>query len=182
MSEVEPQYEDARRAAFDRMVGEYEGPLLRYVARLVRNPDVAQDIVQDTLVRLCRHWKEDLTPCPRLSGWLYRVAHNCAIDQVRRVARRHELPAEQSEDELRDAPAPPTAPPELSEAAERAGRALVVLNVREQQLVILKVYEEKSYKEISAITGLSVGNVGYILHHAMKKLARALRNGEHGTA
>lgn len=51
----------------------------------------------------------------------------------------------------------------------------MILNHREQQLVILKVYEEKSYREISGITGLTVGNVGYILHHAMKKLARHLR-------
>jgi DNA-directed RNA polymerase specialized sigma24 family protein len=42
-------------------------------------------------------------------------------------------------------------------------------------MVILKVYEEKSYKEISEITGLSVSNVGYILHFAMKKLAEELK-------
>ena len=43
------------------------------------------------------------------------------------------------------------------------------------QFTKLKVYEEKSYKEIGEITGLSTGNVGYILHHAMKKLAKELR-------
>ena len=41
--------------------------------------------------------------------------------------------------------------------------------------MILKVYEEKSYREISEITELTEGNVGYILHHAMKKLAKMLK-------
>ena len=59
----------------------------------------------------------------------------------------------------------------ISEGAERATVALASLPLREQQLVILKIYEEKSYKEISEITGLTVSNVGYILHHAMKKMA-----------
>ena len=49
------------------------------------------------------------------------------------------------------------------------------MSLREQQLVILKVYEEMSYKEISEITDLTVSNVGYILHHAMRKMADALK-------
>ena len=42
--------------------------------------------------------------------------------------------------------------------------------------MVLKVYEEHSYRKISQITGLSEGNVGYILHHAMKKLSAALKD------
>jgi RNA polymerase sigma-70 factor (ECF subfamily) len=61
--------------------------------------------------------------------------------------------------------------------ALRARSALRSLSPREQQLVILKVYEEKSYREISEITGLTSGNVGYILHHAMRKMAQLLKKG-----
>ena len=64
----------------------------------------------------------------------------------------------------------------FTDAGEQAAVALQTLSLREQQLVILKVYEEKSYREISDITGLTVSNVGYVLHHAMKKLARELKN------
>ena len=52
------------------------------------------------------------------------------------------------------------------------------MSERERQLVILKVYEEKSYNEISEITGLTSSNVGYILHHAMKTLAAILRKSD----
>jgi len=62
-----------------------------------------------------------------------------------------------------------------SEAAATAAEALSILSDRERHLVTLKVYEEKSYREIADITGLSIGNVGFILHGAMKKLARHLK-------
>ena len=109
-----------------------------------------------------------------MSNWLYRVVHNCAVDHVRKIARRSLLhkraAAEQDQtvdpDRGRDFA--------VSDQASRAAAALQTLDLRERQLVVLKVYEEKSYKEISAITGLSTGNVGYILHHAMRKLARVL--------
>jgi len=63
----------------------------------------------------------------------------------------------------------------ISDEAARAVKALHTLSLRDQQLVILKIYEGKSYKEISDITELTVSNVGYILHHAMKKMAKELK-------
>ena len=67
---------------------------------------------------------------------------------------------------------------EISDRAENAAEALSRLSDRERQLVVLKVYEEKSYKEIAEITGLTVGNVGFILHTAIKKLAAMLATKE----
>jgi len=66
----------------------------------------------------------------------------------------------------------------VSESGHRAAQALRRLKDREQQIVILKVYEGKSYQEISEITGLTTGNVGFILHHAMRRLAECLREQE----
>lgn len=165
-----------RLAAFDKVVSTYEAALLRYAARLVNNGDAAQDIVQNTFVRLFKNWKDTLEPGPALSSWLYRVAHNCAVDHVRKESRRRLLHVRHA------ARNDPHVPPDrgsgfrISEEAARAAAALHSLSLREQQLVILKVYEEKSYREISDITGLTVGNVGYILHHAMKKMASLLRS------
>jgi RNA polymerase sigma-70 factor (ECF subfamily) len=160
---------------FEAVVAEYEGSLLRYAARLVGHGDAAQDVVQETFIRLFRSWDHELTPAPILANWLYRVAHNCAVDHLRRESRRelvHQGHARERDDFL---------PPDrgegfrISEAAEKAAGALEALTLRERQLVTLKVYEEKSYREISEITGLSEGNVGFILHHAMKKLATTLK-------
>jgi RNA polymerase sigma-70 factor (ECF subfamily) len=162
-------------AAFDAIVSEYEGPLLRYAARIVHHHDAAQNVVQDTFIKLFRNWKDDLTPCPKLSNWLYCVAHNCAVDHLRKEARHNLLHLRQARERKEFTEPDRGKGFGISEDAERAAEALRTLNLREQQLVILKIYEDKSYVEIGEITGLTVGNVGYILHHAMKKLAAELR-------
>lgn len=178
MSKVRKQSKAKRLAAFEAIVSTYEAQLLRYASRIVFDPDAAQDVVQNSFIRLFRKWEEPLEPCPRLSSWLYRVTHNCAVDHMRRESRRKLLHLRQAEE------APTCMPPNrgsgfrISEDAERAAAALQVLSLRERQLVILKVYEEKSYREISEIAGLTVSNVGYILHHAMRKLAAELNKAD----
>ncbi len=152
----------------------YESSLLRYAARVLNDPDAAQDVVQDSFIRLLRRWKGAMEPEGRMTNWLYRVVHNCAVDHVRKCARRsllHRRAAAEQEPAVQPDRGPDS---HVSDQAVRAAAALQALDLRERQLVVLKVYEEKSYKEISAITGLTIGNVGYILHHAMRKLARAL--------
>ncbi len=160
-----------RISAFEDVVNEYETPLLRYVTRIVSHHDVAENIVQETFIKLYKKWEDDLTPSSQISSWLYRVAHNMTVDYLRKESRKHSLHKRHAEQ------TPTYVPPDrgtgfrISESAANAAEALKKLSEREQQLVVLKVYEEKSYKEISNITGLSVSNVGYILHHAMKKMA-----------
>ncbi len=165
-----------RVKTFEAVVSEYEGALLRYAARILHDYDAAQDVVQDSFIKLFKNWKEELKPSPQVSSWLYRVVHNCAVDCLRKQSRRRLLHLRHA------AERPDTVPPNrgdgfrVSEEAANAANALQTLNLRDQQLVILKIYEEKSYKEISEITGLTVTNVGYILHHAMRKLAEVMRN------
>lgn len=160
-------------AAFENVVKHYEARLIRYAARIIGNDDVAQDVVQDVFVRLYRHWKDAFETSPALSGWLYRVTHNRAVDAVRRRARRAVIEKQHMHEQPEHVEPSPHGV-EHSQRA-RARRALKILDRREQQLVILKVFEEKSYREISEITGLKTGHVGYLLHHAMKKMAAELQ-------
>ncbi len=176
MAEKEKLTKEQRKAAFEALMLEYQAPLLRYASRLLCNSHVAQDIVQNAFIKLFKKWTDELVPSPKLSSWLYRVTHNCAVDYLRKETRHknlHSLFAEEID---------PTVKPNrgeafrISEEAAQAVNALHTLSTREQQLVILKIYEGKSYKEISEITELSVSNVGYILHHAMKKMAKELKS------
>lgn len=166
-----------KMADFERLVAEYESPLLRYAACMVRDTDAAQDLVQDAFIKLYRKWKDELKPSSRMSSWLYRVVHNRAIDYLRKESRRRELHRKQVKD-VDHIPADRGVWFRISEAAEKAAMALDQLSPREKQLVILKVYEEKSYREIAEIAGLTPTNVGYILHHAMKKMARIVDDGK----
>lgn len=161
---------DEKLAAYRRIVDAFEGVLLRYATRLTNNATSAQDVVQNAFVKFIRNWKGPLEVGGETSAWLYRVVHNEAVDYVRGESRLQKLHAEHGGECL----ARETPPPDPSDAALNAARALDALSPRERELVILKVYEEKSYKEIADITGLSVSNVGVILHGAMKKLAAKL--------
>lgn len=162
-------------AAFEAVVAEYEGPLLRYATRILQDAAGAQDVVQNTFLKMFKSWPDAMAPSPQLSSWLYRVAHNCAVDHVRKESKRHAIHLIHMKDREEIVPPDRGEGFQTSEATERIRKALGILNLRERELVILKVYEEKSYKEIAEITGLTGTNVGYILHHAMKKLSAALR-------
>lgn len=175
MKKEQKRAQARRLAAFEVVVSEYEAALLRYAGRILHNDNAAQDVVQNAFIRLFRRWEDDMTPSPKLSSWLYRVTHNCAVDYLRKESRRHLLHTRLAEEHAKFAPPDRGKAFRISEAAEGAAAALKTLKLREQQLVVLKVYEEKSYKEISEITGLTVSNVGYILHHAMKKMAAELK-------
>ncbi len=178
MSEADKDLKGARLAAFEKIFAEYESKLLRYAEQIVRNADTAQDIVQETFIRLIKSYREEFVSGSLISSWLYRVTHNCAVDHIRKHCKVQMVRIKQSEDDDSADDIVISTPPVSdgpSDEAEKAVTALRKLTIREQQLVILKVYEEKSYKEISEITGLTVTNIGYILHNAMKKLAIELR-------
>lgn len=153
------------------LVDEYEGALLRYVSRLMGSASYAEDVVQNTFLKFTRKWRKPFEVSPDASRWLYRVARNEALDHMRAESRRRRLHAEHGGEAMAQPTVPSAAP---SDKARSASDALGRLSDRERELVVLKVYEEKSYKEIAEITGLSVGNVGYILHNAMRKLAAIL--------
>ena len=160
-----------RLLAFEGVVGRYEAPLLRYATRLTNNAAHAEDVVQNALVKLARSWKGEFRDSPELSAWLYRTVHNEAVDLIRSEERRRRLHLEHGAEAMAR---PEEAPPAPGDDAEAAVRALDALSPRERQAVVLKVYGEKSYREIAAIMGISVDNVGVTLSGAMRKLAARL--------
>ena len=152
-----------------------ESPLLAYALRFVPEADMAQDLVQEAFLRL--HAQFDRVRTPR--SWLYRTVHNLALNLQRDRRRIVPLKPEPADD-------PPAAPEATDpqplpdeQIARWEGVGLVRLGLqsldpRSRELLTLKFNEELSYQEISARTGLTVGHVGYLLHHSLKALAAEL--------
>src|SRR5439155_27351420 len=113
----------------------------------------------------------------------YRTAHNQALNHLRDGSKIVPLKPVTMEEEPAgmDSIDPQPMPDEQIVRLEGIGLvrlSLETLDDRSQELIRLKFNEELSYKEISARTGLSIGNVGYILHHALNEIAQELaRNG-----
>ena len=173
MPSTDPSLDPRGEAAFAAVVDAYQGRLLRYAARLLGNASAAEDVVQRTFIKCAASWKGGLEPGDALSAWLYRIAHNEALDLLRRERRRGFLHRRKADEDrhLGDDVQRPAAPGGATDEALAAAEALRRLPDRDRLLVTLRVYEEKSYREIADITGLSVDNVGVTLHNALKKLA-----------
>ena len=169
-------YEETDRAAdLEVIMSQYEAPLLRYAARILNDPDAAQDVVQNTFIKLCKRWKDDAPPAKQLKGWLYRVTHNHAVDHIRRESRMRILHQAHAEEVATSYAPKQSRQLQKEDAMNLALQHLRKLKPEEQQVVLLRLQEGLSYKEISEVTKRSEGNVGCILHHAVKKLARSLK-------
>jgi len=167
--------EHKRRADFEALVAEQEAGLLRYAARVLGDGSAAKDIVQEAFARLFQQGRASRTATASPAAWLYRVTHNLAVDHIRRESRLRSLHSEHAAERQGTAPPIQRAVAEQRELAALVWRHLRTLKPREQQVVILRVDEGKSYREIAQIMDLSEGNVGFILHHALKKLSKSLR-------
>ena len=160
-------------SAFESLLDRYERTLLVYAARHLGRggEDGARDIVQEAFVKLIARCQE-LRSQESLAPWLYRVTRNLAIDRKRkddRMEKYHRLAA------TREQVAPPPSQAEREEAVQMVERKLHELPPNQRDVLILKIQEGRSYKEISAITGLTPSNIGYLIHHGLKRLAGDLR-------
>jgi RNA polymerase sigma factor (sigma-70 family) len=147
-----------------QVVDTFEGRLVRYAADLV-GPAMARDVVQDTFLRLCDQDRARVEA--HLAAWLFTVCRNRALEMRRKLKRQGPLDTEHEPE-----PTPQAADVAYlhQEALVRMRKALAALPERERELVRLKFDSELSYKEIAAVTGLSVTNVGFILHTAVRRM------------
>lgn len=167
-----------RMEQMEAIMAEFEAGLLRYAARIVGSDHHAQDVVQNAFIKLFRSWQPGMRPSARLKSWLYRVTHNEAIDLMRSESRRSLLHARHAEQTPSQACTNGIhCPGGNTEKIECVMAELRRLKPAERQVLLLRLEEGLSYDEIAAATGRTRGNVGSILHNAVKKLADRLQTG-----
>ncbi len=157
---------------------------LHAVAHRLVGPDDAEDIVMEVFLKA---WQA----LPRFDGrsslatWLYRIAHNCAMDWLRNRQRRREdvapLAGDASEDAWHRMADPAQQTPSLyliqTESARAVAHALERLPPEHRMTLLLRYADGLSYAEIAASTGVSIGTVMSRLFYGKRKL-RALLEGE----
>lgn len=154
------------------VVDRHAASLLRYAASIVRDEAGARDVVQETFVRL---WRVPRTSVDgHVEAWLFRVCRNRAFDYRRKEGRMIPIDdAGSSSDPVAAGPNPDSAA-EVQDSHARILRLMEALPENQREVVRLKFQNDLSYKEIAAITDLSVGNVGFLLHTALKTLRARL--------
>lgn len=154
------------------IVERFEGPLVRYAAQIAGDLERGRDVAQETFLRLCRD--PAVAASDHLGQWLFTVCRRLAID-VRRKEKR--MSAQLETTAVRATPSRVVGQSEMEQSESMANllRQLARLPTNQQEVVRLKFQEGMSYKQIAEITGLSVSNVGYLLHVAVNALRERLK-------
>lgn len=160
---------------FHAALQRWERPVLRYALTLSGDLESARDAAQDTFLRLFRAHPDGATE--DLGKWLFTVCRNLITDLHRKNQRIVPMTSATAAtlDALPDESpaAAPAAALEKKEETSALRRMVSALPARERELVRLKFEAGLSYREIAAATGLTVSNVGYLLHQAVQGLRAA---------
>jgi RNA polymerase sigma-70 factor (ECF subfamily) len=149
-------------------VDRHQARLLAYANSITNNVESAKETVQETF---CRFFALDkMIEEPRLAAWLFHVCRNLSIDCVRRQRRLH--PIDDREEEASENGTADVV--ELRKDSETVLLALEKLPKNQAEVLRLKFLCDLTYREISEVTELSVGNVGYLIHHGLKAIREKL--------
>jgi len=169
------------------VVAHYQGPLLRYVGRMLGNTDdQREDVVQETFIRLHRQVRaHGWDSVKHLTTWLFRVAHNLTIDALRRKVRqdtaRREAESGASADPAAAAQEPTAEEMDaLGEVIRQEARQVVLRELAQlddcyRQVVLLKIVQGMTLREVAEVVGVSLSTVNHRLNEGLSILARRLR-------
>jgi RNA polymerase sigma-70 factor (ECF subfamily) len=155
--------------AFDHLYRSSRDDVYAYVASLVRNQAAAEEVTATAFERAYRKRSRFDPRRGEPRAWLFGIARNAALDELRHRGRQAELAAEPAD--LVTAPAHESA--EASERRLALTAALATLEPRERELIALKFFAGLANAEIATVVGVSESNAGTRLHRAVTKLREA---------
>src|SRR5262245_43943334 len=162
-------------SAFDALFRRWSAPLLRYLERMLRDAGAAEELVQEVFLRVHRA-RERSQPETRFSTWLYRIATNLALNELRRP--RHRAPHRSADEPDAPSLAAEWAAPEAVFDARRMGarveRELAALPEKQRAALCLAAVEGLSYAEVAEALEVSEQAVKALVHRARSALAERL--------
>jgi RNA polymerase sigma-70 factor (ECF subfamily) len=162
-------------AAFDALFERWAGRLLRYLERMLREPATAEELVQESFLRVYRA-RERYEPEARFSTWLYRIATNLALNELRRPRRRDPHDSLDAEDAAPLAQVQPATDDVVH--ARRMGEgveaALGALPERQRLALWLSAVEGQSYADVARALDVSEKAVKALVHRARVSLTTRL--------
>lgn len=163
---------ESQEAAFGFLVDRYSQQLYAVIRRIVYRHEEADDVLQDTFVKVWRHigtFKGQST----LSTWLYSIATNEALSHIRKEKKMRRLPLATDEYDLTQMlMSDPYFDGDLAEA--QFVTAIDQLPEKQKLTFELRYFQDLPYKEISEITGTSEGALKANYHHAVKRIKKLL--------
>jgi len=168
--------------ALDKLYLRYYQKIFSFILRYVNDPDKAQDILQETFLRVY-NWREKYAPTAKFASWLYRIARNLCIDEKRKYWNRMvDLDSQSRLEE--DAQGPidlesdkgfdPRQSLDESIKMDLIRKAIESLSEEQRDVILLNKYEGLSYQEIGDILGISTESVKQRAYRAHLRLREIL--------
>ena len=160
--------------SFEELVRRYQRPISAYVYRMVGNYESALDLTQEIFIKVYNSLNRYRSEF-KFSTWIYKIAHNAAVDHLRRTATREQSLVVGAEGEQFDLPIESgrLSPEQESEQRERRVEIETVvraLPANYRELIILRHSQDLSYEEIVEVTGLPLGTVKNRLFRAREMM------------
>lgn len=155
---------------FEIVIETFQQPIFTYCYRMLGNKQEAEDAVQEVFLKACekiKSYREDIS----FSAWLYKIAHNHCINQIRRRKILHFIPIHSFMEQIEDGNSISDNLLE-SELSTEINEALSILSFEDRSILIFRVIEDKSYGEIGAILDKSEVLVRKRYERARKKLEK----------
>lgn len=169
------------REAYKELFARYQKKLFTYIFHLVGNRDETEDILQNVFQKTFKNI-EHFDTSRKFSSWIYRIAHNEAVNFLKRKSKRYTVSWEDvstSKDKLDTATN--EEPPEdkffREEVVKEVDEALARLPKKYQQVLKLRYFQEYSYDVISGILNKPVNTVGTLINRAKRKLLEVVEQG-----
>lgn len=177
------RYQQGDRAAFALLVRRHQAALFNFALRQVRIPQVAEDVVQESFVRVVQN-AADFKHEARFTTWIYTITRNLCIDHLRKRALRKHPSLDESRGEEGDGPTlgEQTADPRASvereatgmELKERILRAVDTLPDEQREVFLMREIANLPFKEIAEITSVPENTVKSRMRYALERLQEAL--------
>ena len=157
--------------AFEALVLKHQRPLMNFFRRLGVNTNDAEDLAQQTFIKIYRN-RKTYTPSAKFTTWLYLVARQVRVDEIRAAARREKIRlAVKAEVDAEEAM--PRRTPQFG-LRDDLQSALDRLDEAHRAVVVLGMVQELPYQEVAEILGIPVGTVKSRMFNALKLLREYL--------
>lgn len=171
-------WREGHAGAFDELVRRHQAPLLRHARSLLGDwRGGGEDAVQEAFLRLAQNARElceradGQVEAAQLASWLHRVTRNLCMDAIRSDARRRRREEDVAH---REATSGGLGRVEEADTREAVERSLSKLPDDQREVLALRLFGERSYKEIAEITGRKIGTVGWLISVGLQALSTEL--------
>jgi RNA polymerase sigma-70 factor (ECF subfamily) len=177
--ELISRFQNGDLNAFDLIVRRYKDQLLNFAYRFLGNLEEAEDVVQETFLRLYRN-KKAYRQIAKFSTWLYTITSNLAKTELRKRKRRKlvsisDMGYEEKEYEIEDHRANTERDVDSSMQEKIIQKAIEELSPRFREVIILRDVQELSYDEVGEILKIPLGTVKSRVNRARLKLQNKLQ-------